>query len=69
VRFVDVLAQFVSLVELLVTLRTRVVVECDVLGHASGALELCIATGAGVRHCINNSIATVLKALLKIGHA
>jgi hypothetical protein len=30
------------------------VVKRDVLGHAGSALELCIAAGAGVRHCINN---------------
>jgi hypothetical protein len=61
VTFVDVFAQFVSLVEFLVALGTRIVVECDVLGHAGSALKLCIATGAGVRHYINNSGAEVLK--------
>ena len=51
---VDVVAQRVSLLELLVALGTRVVVKRDVLGHAGSALELCIAAGAGVRHYINN---------------
>ena len=51
---VYVFAQFVSLVEFLVALSTRIVVKRDVLGHASSALELCIAAGAGVRHYINN---------------
>jgi hypothetical protein len=65
VVLVDVVAQGVGVVELLVTLRTRVVVERDVLGHAGGTLELCIATGAGVRHCSINSGDLLLKPLLK----
>jgi hypothetical protein len=46
VALVDVLAQRISVVELLVTRRTRVVVKADVLAHAGRALELCIAVGA-----------------------
>ena len=50
----DVVAQRIGVVEFFVALSTRVVVECDVLGHAGSALELCIAAGAGVRQYINN---------------
>ena len=55
VVLVDVVSKCVGLLELFVTLRTRVVVERDVLGDAGGALELCIAGGAGVCHYIINS--------------
>ena len=55
VGLVDVGAKRVGFVERFVTLSTRVVVERDVLGDAGGALELCIAGGAGVCHCISNS--------------
>jgi hypothetical protein len=41
------------------------VVERDVLGHTSGALELCIAAGAGVGHYVNNSDDEPLAGLLK----
>ena len=51
---VDVVAQRIGVVKSLVALSTRVVVKRDVLGHAGSTLELCIATGAGVRHYINN---------------
>ena len=51
---VDVVAQRIGVVEFLVALGTRVVVKRDVLGHAGSALELCIATGASIRHYINN---------------
>jgi uncharacterized membrane protein YkgB len=47
-------AQRIGVLELLVTLGTRVVVKRDVLGYAGSALELCVATGAGVRHYVNN---------------
>lgn len=57
-RLMYVVAKRVSVVELLVTLRARVVVQRDVLTHAGSALELCITIGAGVRHCVNNPIAT-----------
>ncbi len=55
VVLVDVGAKRVHLVELLVTFCTRVMMERDVLGDAGGALELCIAGGAGVCHYISNS--------------
>jgi hypothetical protein len=42
----DVVAQGIGVVELLVTRRTRVVVKADVLAHAGRTLELCIAVGA-----------------------
>jgi hypothetical protein len=61
VILVDVVAQRIGVVELLVALGTRVVVKRDVLAHAGSALELCIAAGAGVRHYINNSGVETLK--------
>jgi len=54
VVLVDVVAQRIGVVEFFVALGTRVVVECDVLGHTGSTLELCIAARAGVRHYINN---------------
>jgi hypothetical protein len=54
VILVDVVAQRIGVVESLVALSTRVVVERDVLGHAGSALKLCITAGAGVRQFINN---------------
>jgi hypothetical protein len=55
------IAKRIGVVEFLVTVGTRVVVERNMLSHAGSALELCIAAGAGVRHCINNSNIEYLK--------
>jgi hypothetical protein len=55
VVLVDVVAQRVGVVELFVALRAGGVVERDVLGHASGAFELCVAGGTGVCHSGSNS--------------
>jgi hypothetical protein len=50
----NVVPEFVYFAELLVTLRTGVVVQRDVLGDAGCRLELGIAAGAGVSHFDNN---------------
>lgn len=51
---VNVLSQFVCCIELVVTLRTGVVMQRDVLGDTGGGLKLSVAVGAGVSHCITN---------------
>jgi hypothetical protein len=66
VILVDVGAQRIRVVELLVARRTGVVVEGDVLGHARGALDLCVATGTGVRRYITNSASEAYKPLISI---
>lgn len=55
VRCVDVVTQRIGVVELFVTDRTCVVMERQVLGQCGNCLELCVAVGAGLRHCIINS--------------
>lgn len=50
----DMIPKFVYLVELLVALRTGVMVQRNVLGNTGGGLELSVAAGAGVSHCDNN---------------